>query len=92
MEGVKSLECSPDGLSGVEGAERSDGGGGTWGGPPRPGSLRHLVLPEATRPITGVEPGSGLRAGWASEAAVVPIDLCGQQNRRGGKGRCFDHA
>jgi len=36
-EGVKSLECSPEELPGVEGAERSDGGGGNWGGPPRPG-------------------------------------------------------
>jgi hypothetical protein len=40
MEGVKSLDCSPEELPGVEGAERSDGGGGNWGGPPRPGSLR----------------------------------------------------
>src|SRR5207248_5326828 len=39
-EGVKSLDCSPEELPGVEGAERSDGGGGNWGGPPRPGSLR----------------------------------------------------
>jgi hypothetical protein len=37
MEGVKILECSPEELPGVEGAERSDGGGGNWGGPPRPG-------------------------------------------------------
>ena len=40
MEGVKSLECSPEELPGVEGVERSDGGGGNWGGPPRPGPLR----------------------------------------------------
>ena len=45
MEGVKILECSPEELPGVEGAERLDGGGGNWGGPPRPGSLR-LVLSE----------------------------------------------
>jgi hypothetical protein len=25
-------------------------------------------------PITGVEPGSGLGAGWESEAVVVPIE------------------
>jgi hypothetical protein len=37
MEGVKSLECSPEELPGVWGVERSDGGGGNWGGPPRPG-------------------------------------------------------
>src|SRR5690242_17833207 len=29
-----------------------------------------IVLPEVSGPITGVEPGSGLRAGWASEAAI----------------------
>jgi hypothetical protein len=59
MEGVKTLDHSPEGLPGVEGVERSEGGGGNWGGPPRPGSLRRLVLPEASCPITGVEPGSG---------------------------------
>ena len=41
-----------------------------------------IVLPEVSRPITGVEPGSGSRAGWASEAAVVPLELTGQQNPR----------
>jgi hypothetical protein len=33
--------------------------------------------------------GSGLRAGWASEAAVVLLEPDGQHNRRGGKGRYF---
>ena len=37
MEGVESLDHSPDELPGVEGAERSEGGDGNWGGPPRPG-------------------------------------------------------
>jgi len=78
-EGVKSLDCSPEELLGVEGSERSDGGGGNWGGPPWPGSLR-LGAVGASRPITGDEPGSGSRAGWASEAAVVPLELTGQQN------------
>jgi len=32
-------------------------------------------------PITGEEPGSGLGAGRESEAVVVPVELCGQQNR-----------
>jgi len=41
MEGVESLDYSPEGLPGVEGSERSDGGGGNWGGPPRPGGLRY---------------------------------------------------
>jgi hypothetical protein len=33
--------------------------------------------------------GSGQRAGWASEAVIVPIEPDGQHNRRGGKGRYF---
>src|SRR5664280_792462 len=33
--------------------------------------------------------GSGPVAGWASEAAVVPIEPGGQHNPRGGKGRYF---
>ena len=37
MEEVKSLECSLEELPGVEGVERSDGGDGNWGDPPRPG-------------------------------------------------------
>ena len=45
MEAVQSLDCSREELPGVWGAERIDGGGGNWGGPPRPGSLR-IVLPE----------------------------------------------
>src|SRR6478609_4031349 len=35
-----------------------------------------------TCPITGVEPGSGWGAGRESEAVVVPIEPCGQHNRR----------
>ncbi len=45
MEEVQNLDCSLEELPGVEGVERSDGGGGNWGGPPRPGGLR-LVLSE----------------------------------------------
>ena len=45
MEAVQSLEASREELPGVGGAERIEGGGGNWGGPPRPGSLR-MVLPE----------------------------------------------
>jgi hypothetical protein len=40
MEGVKILERSPEELPGVGGVERSEGGGGNWGGPPRLGGLR----------------------------------------------------
>jgi len=45
MEAVKILEGSREGLPGVWGAERSEGDGGNWGGPPRPGDLR-MVSPE----------------------------------------------
>ena len=45
MEAAKSLERSREELPGVWGAERIEGGGGNWGGPPRPGSLR-MLLPE----------------------------------------------
>jgi hypothetical protein len=45
MEGVESLDCSPEEPPGVWGVERQEGGGGNWGGPPRPGGLRY-VLPE----------------------------------------------
>ena len=51
MEAVKSLECSREELPGVWGVERSDGDGGNWGGPPRPGDLRKYVIGVA-RPIT----------------------------------------
>ena len=51
MEAVKILEGSREGLPGVWGAERSEGGGGNWGGPPRPGNLRKLFV-GASRPIT----------------------------------------
>jgi hypothetical protein len=42
-------------LPGVWGAERIDGDGGNWGGPPRPGSLR-VSAAGAWRPVTG-DPG-----------------------------------
>jgi hypothetical protein len=83
MEAVQILECSREGLPGVEGAERSDGGGGNWGGPPRP--KRAPVPADQRCPITGVEPGSGRGAGRESEAAVVPLDP--QDNTTCGEGR-----
>lgn len=36
---------------------------------------------EAACPITG-DPGKWVRAGWASEAAVVLVEPSGQHNRR----------
>jgi len=37
MEAVKNLESNRQELPGVEGAERSEGDGGNWGGRPRSG-------------------------------------------------------
>jgi hypothetical protein len=51
-EEVKSLESSLEELPGVEGVERSDGGDGNWGGPPRPDWCCG-VLVGAWRSITG---------------------------------------
>jgi hypothetical protein len=42
MEGAKSLDRGPEEPSGVWGVERSEGGGGNWGGLPRPGGLREV--------------------------------------------------
>ena len=80
MEEVKSLERSLEELSGVEGAERSEGDGGNWGGPPRPGSLRSCCCRSVVS-YNRFTPGSGWLAGWASEAAVVPVEPGGQHNR-----------
>ncbi len=82
--------CSSEGLPGVEGSERSDGGGGNWGDPPRPGDLRMTV--GVSRLITGDEPGSRRGAGRESEAAVLLLEPAGQHNPGRGKGRCFVHA
>jgi len=40
MEAVENLDRSREELLGVVGAERSEGDGGNWGGPPRPKRLR----------------------------------------------------
>jgi hypothetical protein len=59
MEAVQSLDCSREGLPGVWGAERIEGGGGNWGGPPRPSPARwpaDFLAAGAWRPITG-DPG-----------------------------------
>jgi hypothetical protein len=80
IEGVESLDRSPDEPSGVGGAERTDGDDGNWGGPSPARRLRSP--PEDQGLITGVEPGSRRCAGMASEAAVVPLEPDGQHNRR----------
>jgi hypothetical protein len=83
MEAVKILESSREELSGVEGVERSEGGDGNWGGPPRPKPI--AVSVEERRPITGEEPGSGWGAGRESEAVVVPVEP--RDNTTRGEGR-----
>jgi hypothetical protein len=46
-----------------------------------PGPMAYGIVIGAACPITG-DPGSGWRAGWASEAAIVPIEPTGQHNLR----------
>ena len=77
------MDCSREELSGVEGAERSEGGDGNWGGPPRPKPI--AVSVDKPCPITGVEPGSGWGVGRESEAVIVPIEP--RDNTTRGKGR-----
>ena len=43
MEAVQSLECSREGLPGVGGAERIDGGGRNWGCDTRSHVVSELV-------------------------------------------------
>ena len=45
MEAVKTWKCSRRRTPRRMGRGTFDGGGGNWGGPPRPGDLR-MVLPE----------------------------------------------
>jgi hypothetical protein len=78
MEAVKILECSREELSGVEGAERSEGDDGNWGGLRWPGGCGTTA--RVRRPIT--RKGKWASASKASEAAVVPIEPDGQHNRR----------
>jgi hypothetical protein len=51
-KGCRAWKRSPEELPGVWGVERSDGGGGNWGGPPRPGSPAERAV-GVTGPITG---------------------------------------
>src|SRR6266508_881029 len=79
MEGAKSLEVRPRGTS----RRMGRGTFGRWRrelGRPSPARRSASAAVGASRPITGAEPGSGWRAGRASEAAVVPLEPAGQQN------------
>ena len=79
MEGVKSLECSPEELPGVEGVERMEGGGGNRGGPTWPGRLWSV---RSVLSYNRLMAGRGRDAGRASEAAVVLLEPVGQHNHR----------
>jgi len=78
---VKSLDRSHEELPGVVGAERSEGDGGNWGGPP---GLSGCESADRTVPITGDEPGNG-GSPEASEAVIVPIEPDGQHTTGDGK-------
>jgi hypothetical protein len=51
-KGCRARKRSPEEPPGVWGVERLEGGGGNWGGPPRPGDAAERIV-GATRPITG---------------------------------------
>jgi hypothetical protein len=78
MEAVKTWKRSRQELPGVEGAERSEGDGGNWGGPRWPGGCGVRRSVASYNRATG----KGMLAGRASEAAVVPIEPDGQHNHR----------
>ena len=52
---------------------------GTWGGPPGPAAAATSV--GVSRPITANEREVGGEPDGASEAAIVLLELSGQQNR-----------
>ena len=60
--------------------------GGNWG--PSPARQPADLAAGDRCPVTG-DLGSGRLAGWASKAAVLPVEPGGEHNRRDGKGRCF---
>ena len=80
MEAAKSLERSREELPGVWGAERIEGGGGNWGGPPRPGSLR-ISAAGAWRPITG-DPGKRMASRKGVGGGRSTGGAAGQHNLR----------
>jgi hypothetical protein len=80
MEAVQILDCSREGLPGVWGAERIEGGGGNWGGPPRPGSLR-VCAAGAWRPITG-DPGKWMAGRVGVGGGRSTGGAAGQHNLR----------
>ena len=76
----RAWKRSREGLPGVWGAERIEGGGGD--GEALPGPVTCGVCHRSAASYNRREPGSGWLAGWASEAAVVPVEPGGRRNRR----------
>lgn len=79
MEAVLILECIVRNSSAYGARNVQKVAAGT--GEALPGPADCGVSSEASCSITG-DPGKWVRAGWASEAAVVPVEPGGQQNRR----------
>jgi hypothetical protein len=81
MEAAKSLEIAAAKNSPAYGARIASivtaGTGEALPGPVTCGKCYRSVAS-----YTRSTPGSGLLAGWASEAAVVPVEPGGQHNRR----------
>ena len=80
MEAVKTWRCSREELLGVEGAERSEGDGGNWGGPRWPGDCGvrrsaasyNRVTGKGTAGQQGVGGGRSTdRAGWTTQPPVM---------------------
>jgi roadblock/LC7 domain-containing protein len=84
---VTAVAFSPDGRRLASAGEVSKVAAGTGEALPGPAACGWCCRSVAS--YNRLEPGSGWLAGWASEAAVVPVGPAGQHNLRGGKGRCF---
>jgi hypothetical protein len=80
MEAGRACKRSREGLPGLWGTERIEGGGGDWGG--IPGSVTCEYCHRNVASYSRRKPGSGRLTGWVLEAAVVPVEPGGQQNRR----------
>ena len=80
MEAVKTWRCSREELPGVEGAERSEGDGGNWGGPRWPSDCGvrwsaasyNRATGKGTAGQQGVGGGRSTdRAGWTTQPPVM---------------------
>jgi hypothetical protein len=91
MEGAFDPGARPEEPPGVRGAERREGGGGNWGGPPRPAACelsRRSVL-SYNRPQAGK--GNGCREGVGG-GHMYRSSRADNRTAGDGKGRYFVHA